>query len=76
MPVLGASAEPAKKPRESDYDLFNAFIDAVDQVERNYATKVDRRELIDSAIRGMLSKLDPYSTYIAADECSSFAPGC
>ena len=68
-----AAAKPSpSRPKDADYDLFKAFIDAVDQVERNYATKVDRRELIDSAIRGMLSKLDPYSTYIAADEAQQF----
>jgi carboxyl-terminal processing protease len=70
--VLGAAAEPGKKARESEYDLFKTLVDAVDQVERNYVGEVDRRELIDSAIRGMLSKLDPYSTYISADEAQQF----
>ena len=68
----GVTARTAKKPRQSDYDLFKTLVDAVDQVERNYVTEVDRRELIESAIRGMLSKLDPYSTYMGADEVQQF----
>jgi len=72
LPVAGASTEPAKNQHETDYDLFRNLADAVDQVERNYVTDVDRRELIDSAIRGMLSKLDPYSTYIGPDEVQQF----
>ena len=70
---VSAPASPAPpKPKESDYDLYKTLVDAVDQVERNYAAKVDRRELIESAIRGMLSKLDPYSAYMGPDEVQQF----
>ena len=48
------------------------LVDTIDQVERNYVVKVDRRDLIESAIRGVLSKLDPYSNYIGPDELDRF----
>ena len=48
------------------------LVDTIDQVERNYVTEVNRRELIESAIRGVLGKLDPYSSYIGPDELDRF----
>jgi carboxyl-terminal processing protease len=72
VPALAATKSAPSKPKDADYELFKTLVDAIDQIERNYVTEVDRRDLIDSAIRGMLSKLDPYSTYIAADEASQF----
>ena len=72
VPALAATEAPPAKPKDADYDLLKTFVAAIDQVEHNYVTDVDRRELIDSAIRGMLSKLDPYSTYIGPDEAQQF----
>ncbi len=76
--MLGAAsgaavaAESAKKTDDSDYELYRILVDTLDQVERNYVTEVDRRELIESAIRGVLGKLDPYSSYISPDELERF----
>ena len=67
LAVPGLALAKAPTPKDDDYELFRKLVDAVDQIQHNYVTDVDRRELVDSAIRGMLSKLDPYSTYIAAD---------
>jgi carboxyl-terminal processing protease len=46
--------------------------DTVDQVDRNYVKKVDRRELMEAAIKGILGKLDPYSSYIGPDDAGHF----
>ncbi|MCH8828667.1 MAG: PDZ domain-containing protein, partial [Planctomycetes bacterium] len=62
--------EPAKQ--EIDYELFKVFVDTLDQVDRNYVKDVDRRKLIEAAIRGMLSELDPYSSYINPKQLSRF----
>jgi len=70
--AFGAPAEPSKKPKEDDYQLYKTLVDTIDQVERNYVTEVDRRELIESAVRGVLSKLDPYSSYIGPEELGRF----
>jgi carboxyl-terminal processing protease len=67
-----ATTTPAKKPQENDYELYKILVDTVDQVERNYVTKIDRRELIEAAVRGVLGKLDPYSSYIGPDELGRF----
>ena len=72
LPVVGAPAETAKKPKESDYELYKILVDTIDQVERNYVTDVNRRDLIESAIRGVLGKLDPYSSYIGPNDLGRF----
>ena len=59
-------------PDDEYYELFRSFADTVDQVERNYVQKVDRRELMEAAIKGVLSKLDPYSSYISPEEFGGF----
>jgi carboxyl-terminal processing protease len=76
---LSASETPAKpqpnavqKPQESDYDLFKILVDTLDEVERNYVTEVNRRELIEAAIHGVLHKLDPYSSYIGREDLERF----
>lgn len=71
-PVVGKSAETVDKPKQDDYELYRVLVDTIDQVERNYVTEVNRRELIESAIRGVLGKLDPYSSYIGPDELGRF----
>ncbi len=63
--------EPAKR-QEIDYELFKVFVDTLDQVDRNYVKDVDRRKLIEAAIRGMLSELDPYSSYINPKQLTGF----
>ncbi len=54
------------------YELMKVFVDTFEQIDRNYVTQVDRRELIEAAMRGMLLKLDPYSSYIDKQELRSF----
>lgn len=68
-------AEPKapKSQKEDDYALMKVFVDTFEQVERNYVKDVDRRELLQAAIEGMMSKLDPYSSYISPDEMSRFS---
>jgi carboxyl-terminal processing protease len=68
------SDEPAKQVAD-EYELLKLFADTLDQVERNYVKEVDRRELMEAAIRGMLTKLDPYSNYIAPGDLDRFKTG-
>lgn len=72
LPAMAATAEKAKKPKDNDYELYKIFVDTIDQVERNYVTELKRRELIEAAIRGVLGKLDPYSSYIGPEDLGRF----
>ncbi|NLF08758.1 MAG: PDZ domain-containing protein, partial [Pirellulaceae bacterium] len=67
--------ETLEKSKKSDYELYKMLIDALDQIERNYITEVDRRRLIESAIRGVLGELDPHSSYVADDELRDLREG-
>ncbi|MEW4487347.1 S41 family peptidase [Thalassoglobus sp. JC818] len=57
---------------EDYYELMRVFVDTFQQIDRNYVKEVDRRELVDAAVRGMLSELDPYSNYISPDDVERF----
>jgi carboxyl-terminal processing protease len=64
--------EEPKPPKEDYYELYAILVDAIDQVERNYVKEIDRRELIEAAIEGVLDRLDPYSAYINPKQISDF----
>ncbi|MGO9038703.1 MAG: S41 family peptidase [Steroidobacteraceae bacterium] len=42
--------------------------EVLERVEREYVNPVDDHQLLQSAIRGMVSSLDPYSAYLDGDE--------
>jgi carboxyl-terminal processing protease len=67
-----ATSDAAKREDEDYYELYQFFADTIDQVERNYVKPVSRRELMEAAIGGVLSKLDPYSSYINRDDLGRF----
>ena len=66
--------EALKKSKADDefYELFRLFADTLDQVERNYVKDISRRELMEAAIKGVISKLDQHSSYIAPNELEEF----
>lgn len=64
--------EPLLPADDEYYELFRVLADTLDQVERNYVKEIDRRRLMEAAIRGILQELDPYSNYISPDEMQEF----
>jgi len=71
----GQAKEDGKEDDARDeeyYRLLKLFADTLDQVDRNYVKDVSRRELMEAAIRGMLTKLDQYSNYIPPKDISQF----
>jgi len=67
-----SKSEKTSAAQDDYYELYQLLADTVDQVDRNYVKPVDRRELIEAAIRGMMTKLDPYSSYIGPEELAQF----
>lgn len=65
-------AAAPQTPTDEYYELMRVFVDTFEQIDRNYVKDVDRRELMEAALRGMLSKLDPYSDYIGPDDLEHF----
>ena len=48
------------------YRQLNMFGDVFERVRAEYVEEVDDAELIEAAIQGMLSSLDPHSTFLSA----------
>lgn len=69
-----AATEATTVDPKSDeyYELMKLFVDTFEQIERNYVKDVDRKVLMQAAIRGMVQQLDPYSNYISPDELKRF----
>ncbi len=65
-PVAGAEQD------DDYYELMQVFVDTFEQIDRNYVKDIDRRDLLEGAIEGMLAKLDQYSSYIDPKELSRF----
>ena len=42
--------------------------EVMERVRREYVDAIEHPELIDDALRGLVSGLDPYSSYLDADE--------
>lgn len=64
MAYFNQAAEAAAKPRAQTYKMLELFGDVLDTVERQYVTEVDDQKLIEAAIDGMLTSLDPHSGYL------------
>lgn len=54
------------------FELMKLFVDTFEEIDRNFVEPVDRRELIEAAMRGMVLKLDPHSNYIGTSEIRQF----
>jgi carboxyl-terminal processing protease len=63
-----AQARPGSGDTQLTLDDLRTFTDVFSQIRRNYVVEVDDRTLLHAAINGMLSKLDPHSSYLPADE--------
>ncbi len=57
----------ARKTEETLYQQLQMFSDVLSIVQKNYVEEVDSKKLINGALRGMLSSLDPYSQFLEPD---------
>ncbi len=62
----GAAAEAEKKNTAETYRLLNLFGDVFERVRAGYVVEPTDEELIEAAITGMLTALDPHSSYLNA----------
>jgi len=50
------------------YKYLNLFGEAFEKIQNNYVEEVEIKDLIESAIEGMLTSLDPHSSYLNTEE--------
>jgi carboxyl-terminal processing protease len=68
-PINLQAAETEKVRQNIDtYKLLNLFGDVFERVRTSYVTKISDKALIEAAITGMLTSLDPHSSYLAAKD--------
>ena len=75
MLVAGVLAVPALTTAESRnkddvYRQLGLFGDIFQRVRESYVDEVDNKKLIEAAINGMLTSLDPHSSYLNSDNFS------
>ncbi len=60
-------AQEVEKDRET-YLQLDLFGDIFERIRSTYVEDVDEKELIENAINGMLTSLDPHSSYLPPDD--------
>jgi carboxyl-terminal processing protease len=73
QPTLNAVEDKTAIDRtREDFELMRLFAEAYEQIDLSYVGDVDRRDLVEAAIQGMATHLDPYSSYIAPRNVRQF----
>lgn len=72
---LNFSASADRSPASLPVEELRAFADVFNAIKQGYVEPVDDRTLIDHAISGMLSNLDPHSAYLDEDAFKELREG-
>jgi len=64
----GPSARNSSDPATLPWQEARLFAEVYEHVRRDYVDRVSDRKLMDAAIRGMVSSLDPHSAYLDSEE--------
>jgi carboxyl-terminal processing protease len=71
-PAGGVLADKSDQPAPPANDLpwqdARALADVLERVKHDYVNPVDDHQLLQAAIRGMVSSLDPYSAYLDGED--------
>lgn len=70
MSVVYSASVPAQAAGPSTYKQLAIFGDVFERVRAQYVTPPDDQKLIENAINGMLTSLDPHSSFLNADDAS------
>jgi carboxyl-terminal processing protease len=65
---LQAAEKVSVKRNIETYSLLNLFGDVFERVRTSYVTETSDKDLIEAAITGMLTSLDPHSSYLSAKD--------
>ena len=65
-PALAQDAETKK----TIYEQLDLFGDIFERIRSEYVEEVSSKDLIEAAIDGMLTSLDPHSSYLSADDAA------
>lgn len=63
----GAATAVGQTPRNEAFRMLGLFGDVLGIVEQAYVVPVDDKKLIEAALQGMMTALDPHSNYLPPD---------
>jgi carboxyl-terminal processing protease len=66
-PLLAQEAETTNNV----YEQLDLFGDIFERIRAQYVEEVETKELIEAAINGMLTSLDPHSSYLSPDDAEN-----
>jgi carboxyl-terminal processing protease len=70
MSVIYSAGVPAQAAGNSTYKELAIFGDVFERIRAQYVTPPDENKLVESAINGMLTSLDPHSVYMNAKDAA------
>ena len=70
MSVIYSASLPAQAAGPSTYKELSIFGDVFERVRAQYVTPPDDKKLVENAINGMLSSLDPHSSFMNAEDAN------
>jgi carboxyl-terminal processing protease len=65
--IVSSQRHSSAEGKGSDYESIELFTDVMSIVKKSYVEDVDTKKLIYGAINGMLSSLDPHSSFMPPD---------
>jgi carboxyl-terminal processing protease len=66
--LCGSVAAESEIPKPTERQQMDALVELMRQVRQNYYEETDTVDLLNGAIEGYLSQLDPHSTYIRPED--------
>ncbi|WP_299047341.1 S41 family peptidase [uncultured Tateyamaria sp.] len=69
--VAGPLLAQEKAANASVYEQLDLFGDIFERIRGQYVEEVEPKELIEAAIDGMLTSLDPHSSYLSPDDAAA-----
>ncbi len=69
--VAGPLLAQESQGKASVYEQLDLFGDIFERIRAQYVEEVDEGDLIEAAINGMLTSLDPHSSYLSPDDAQA-----
>jgi carboxyl-terminal processing protease len=73
--VATAQADSGSAHQSLPLEELRAFTETFTVIKKNYVEPVEDKKLLESAVRGMLSGLDPHSSYLDGDDFKQLREG-
>jgi carboxyl-terminal processing protease len=67
MAYISPIAQATSSTKSQTYKMLELFGDVLQTVDNQYVSEVDNKKLIEAALDGMLTSLDPHSGYLSPD---------